>query len=137
MLTKPLDLAIVYGVLSRLCGQPRSTPRIPVKMRVKIAEGTPEKELACVNISEGGLYLRTVQPLPEGTLIHITFTLPLDNEAIELPAEVVRSRPLSAQFESEPGMGLQFVDMPEETMLKLRNFIQWEMMGDLEWDSNI
>jgi len=34
-------------------------------------------------------------------------------------------------------MGLRFVDIPQEILLKLRNFIQWEMIGDLEWNSGI
>jgi uncharacterized protein (TIGR02266 family) len=139
VLTKPLDLAIMYGVLARLSGQPRNTTRITVKMRVhvEIAEGTPEKELASVNMSEGGLYLRTLHPLPEGALIHIKFTLPHDTEIISLTAEVVRTFPLGAQFDCEPGMGLRFIDIPEDTLLKIRNFIQWEVTGDLEWNSNI
>jgi uncharacterized protein (TIGR02266 family) len=139
VLTKPLDLAIMYGVLARLSGQPRNTTRITVKMRVhvEIAEGTPEKELASVNLSEGGLYLRTLHPLPEGALIHIKFTLPHDTEIISLSAEVVRTFSLGAQFDCEPGMGLRFIDIPEDTLLKIRNFIQWEVTGDLEWNSNI
>jgi uncharacterized protein (TIGR02266 family) len=139
VLTKPLDLAIMYGVLARLSGQPRTTPRVTVKMRVhvEITEGTPEKVLASVNMSESGMYLRTLQPLPEGALIHIKFTLPHDAETIELSAEVVRALPLGTQFESEPGMGLRFVDVPEDTLLKIRNFIQWEVTGDLEWNSDI
>jgi uncharacterized protein (TIGR02266 family) len=139
VLTKPLDLAIMYGVLARLSGQPRTTPRVTVKMRVhvEIAEGTPEKVLASVNMSEGGLYLRTLQPLPGGTLIHIKFTLPHDTETIELSAEVVRILPLGTQFEVEPGMGLHFINVPENTLRKIRNFIQWEVTGDLEWNSNI
>jgi uncharacterized protein (TIGR02266 family) len=139
VLTKPLDLAIMYGVLARLSGQPRTTTRITVKMRVhvEIAEGTPEKVLASVNMSEGGIYLRTFQPLPEGTLVHIKFTLPLDTETMELPAKVVRTLPLGTQFECEPGMGLHFLDVPENTLLKIRNFIQWEVTGDLEWNSGI
>ncbi|MCK9417827.1 MAG: PilZ domain-containing protein [Nitrospirae bacterium] len=139
VLTKPLDLAIMYGVLARLSGQPRNTPRITVKMRVhvEIEEGTPENVLASVNMSESGLYLRTLQPLPEGTFIHIRFTLPHDTETITLSAEVVRTLPLGTQFECEPGMGLRFVDVPEGTLLKIRNFIQWELTGDLEWNSNL
>jgi Tfp pilus assembly protein PilZ len=139
VLTKPLDLAIMYGVLARLSGQPRTAPRVTVKMRVyvEIAEGTPEKELASVNLSETGIYLRTLQPLPLGALLHIRFTLPYDSEMIELPAEVVRTFPLGTQFECEPGMGLHFVAIPGNTLQKIRNFIQWEMTGDLEWNSNI
>jgi uncharacterized protein (TIGR02266 family) len=139
VLTKPLDLAIMYGVLARISGQPRTTARITVKMRVhvEITEQTPEKVLASVNLSESGLYLRTLQPLPEGTLLHIKFTLPHDTETIDLSAEVVRALPLGTQFECEPGMGLRFIDIPENTLLKIRNFIQWEVTGDLEWNSNI
>lgn len=142
VLTKPLDLSIVYGVLARLSGQPRTTPRIPLKVRVAInveiiEEGTPEKVLTSVNISEGGLYLRTLAPLPEGTHLHIKFMLPHDTEEMELSAEVVRTLPLGTQLEVEPGMGLRFVDIPENILLRIRNFIQWEMTGDLEWKSNL
>src|SRR5512147_1662121 len=81
VLTKPLDLAIVYGVLGRLSGQKREKLRVAVKMRVQIEEGTPDKFLTSVNISEGGLYLRTAAPLPGGTVLHVKFTLPHDPEA--------------------------------------------------------
>jgi uncharacterized protein (TIGR02266 family) len=139
VLTKPLDLSIVYGVMARLSGQPRTTPRIAVKMpvHVEIMEGTPEKLLASVNMSEGGLYLRTLQPLPEGTVIQVKFTLPHDTETIALSAEVVRTLPLGTQFESDPGIGIRFIDVPEGTLRKIRNFIQWEVTGDLEWNANI
>jgi len=137
ILTKPLDLAFVYGVLARLSGQPRNTPRIPVKFPVEIVESLPEKMLTCINLSESGLYLRTHQALPGGAVIHVRFTLPRDKTVLELSAEVVRTAPLSAQIEVEPGMGLRFVDLPEPVRLQLRNFVQWEMMGDLEWKPNI
>lgn len=137
VLTKPLDLSMVYGILARLSGQPRTTPRIPVKIRVEIEEGTPETVLTCVNLSEGGLFLRTLEPLTEGSFLHIKFKLPLDTETINLSAEVVRTFPLGNKLEVEPGMGLRFIDMPENTLLRIRNFVQWEMTGDLEWKSTI
>lgn len=137
VLTKPLDLSIVYGVLARLSDQPRHTPRVPTKFRVEIEEGVPEKTLTCVNISEGGLYLRTHQPLPEKTVLHLAFTLPLGTEQIKLASEVVRTSRLSTQFQGEPGMGLRFMDPPEETVLQLRNYVQWELIGDLDWEATI
>jgi uncharacterized protein (TIGR02266 family) len=93
--------------------------------------------LTCINLSEGGVYLRTLEPLPGGTVLHITFTLPHDTVPIKVAAEVVRSLGLGAQFEAEPGMGLHFIDIPEDTLLRIRNYVQWEMLGDLEWKSNI
>jgi len=137
ILTKPLDLAIVYGVLSRLTGQQRTTPRIPVKFRVEIEEGLQEKELPCINLSEGGLYLRTCQAPPENTILHIKFSLPHDTAEMKLVAEVVRATPLSSQLRAEPGLGLRFVDLPDEARQRIRNFVQWEMMGDLDWKPNI
>jgi len=137
ILTKPLDLAIVYGVLGRLSGQPRSAPRVPVKMRVEIEEGAPEKYLACINLSEGGIYLRTAAPLPEGTVIHVIFMLPHDTVPIELAAEVIRTYSLGTQLEAEPGMGLRFLAVSDAALLQIRNFVQWTMMGDLEWKSNL
>lgn len=137
VLTKPLDLALVYGVLARLSGQPRHTPRIPVKFRIEIEEGTPERVLTCINLSESGAYLRTHEPLPENTVLHVKFTLPRDTEVMKVTAEVVRTSPLGAQLESEPGMGLRFSDISEQDRLRIRNFVQWETMGDLDWRPSI
>jgi len=135
VLTKPLDLALVFGVLGRLSGQPRSTHRVTAKIRVEIAEGTPERFLSGVDISEGGIYLRTTEPLQTGSVIHLRFTLPRDAERIETGAKVVRHIPLSSQLETQPGMGLQFIDPTPAITQKLRNFVQWEMIGDLEWEA--
>lgn len=137
VLTKPLDLSLIYGLLARLSGQPRSTPRISVKIRVEIEEGTPEKVLTCINLSEGGLFLRTLEPLREGSFLHIKFRLPLDSETINLAAEVVRTLPLNTQLEVEPGMGLRFIDISRNTLQRIRNYVQWEMTGDLEWQPTI
>jgi uncharacterized protein (TIGR02266 family) len=137
VLTKPLDLAMVYGVLARLSGQQRSTPRIPLKIHVEIEEEVPERTLTSVNISEGGLYLRTLAPLPENTVCHVRFTLPHDTTMIKLATKVVRTLPLGTQFEVEPGMALRFIDISQDILLKIRNFVQWDMIGDLEWKSGI
>ena len=128
---------MAYGILARLSGQPRTTPRIPVKLRVEIEEGTPEEALICTNLSEGGLYLRTLEPLSEGTVLHIKFTLPHDTVPIKVTTEVVWTLSLGTQFKAEPGMGLHFIDMPEGTLLRIRNYVQWEMLGDLDWNSDI
>ncbi len=135
VLTKPIDFSLTYGLLNRLIDQFRTTPRVPLKARVEIEERMPEQYVTSVNISEGGIYLRTLDPLVEGVMIHLAFSLPHDDETVRLAAEVVRTFPLEDRVENEPGMGLRFLDVPDEVRLKIRNFIQWEMMGDLEWES--
>lgn len=137
VITKPVDLALLYGTISGLTGLQRNSPRISVKFRVAIKEGTPEKELTCINLSEGGLYLRTHEPMPEKTVLHLSFSLPRSTDTISVAGEVVRTALLSTELEAEPGMGLRFVDLSEEVLLQFRNFVQWEMIGDLEWEATI
>lgn len=137
VLSKPLDISFFYGIMGRLSGQQRQAHRIPVKMRVEIEEAVPEKELTSINISEGGLYLRTHMPLPERTLLHLKFLLPRDTEEIAVVGEVVRVVPLGSDFETEPGMGLRFVGLPEKALERIRNFVQWETAGDIVWESSI
>jgi uncharacterized protein (TIGR02266 family) len=137
VITKPIDLAMLYGTISRLIGQQRNTPRIPVKFRVVVEEGTPAKELFCTNLSEGGLYLRTHEPMPEKTVLHLSFALPRSTGTVSVAGEVVRAALLSTELEAEPGMGLRFVDLPDEILLQIRHFVQWEMIGDLEWEATL
>jgi uncharacterized protein (TIGR02266 family) len=137
VLSKPLDISLFFGIIGRLSGQPRQAHRIPVKMRVEIEEAVPEKELTSINLSEGGLYLRTHAPLPERTLLHLKFVLPRDTEEIGVIGEVVRTVPLGSDFDTEPGMGLRFVDLTEKALERIRNFVQWETAGDLAWESSI
>jgi uncharacterized protein (TIGR02266 family) len=137
VIQKPIDLSLFYGIMSKLSGEPRETPRVPVRMRVEIEEQIPQKYLTSVNISEGGIYLRTHAPLPENTLLRLSFTLPNDTGEIKIAGEVVRHVPLGTQFETDPGMGLRFTGISEETRDRIRNFVKWTLMGDLEWESGI
>jgi uncharacterized protein (TIGR02266 family) len=137
VITKPVDLAKLYGTISRLTGLQRNSPRIPVKFRVTVEEGTPEKELICTNLSEGGLYLRTHEPMPEKTMLHLGFVLPRSTDTISVAGEVVRTAVLGTELTAEPGMGLRFIGLSDAILLQLRNFVQWEMIGDLEWEATI
>ncbi len=136
IVSKPItDIALLYDVLRRLSEEPRKTPRVPARMRVEIEEQDPQRYLTAVNISEGGIYLRTHEPLPENTLLHLSFNLPLDADTIRVAGAVVRTTRLGAHLETEPGMGLRFVDLAEDTRNRIRNYVQWSLIGDLEWES--
>ncbi len=137
VITKPIDLALAYDVLGRLSGQPRQAPRIPVHMRVEIEELIPDRMLTCINLSEGGMYLRTDAPIPEKTFLHIKFALPRDTGELKVAGEVVRTTRLEGRLETEPGMAIRFVNPSEDIRERIRNFVQWELMGDIEWKPNI
>lgn len=136
IVSKPItEIEHLYDVLRRLSAEPRKTPRVPVRMRVEIEEQDPQRYLTAVNISEGGIYLRTHAPLPIHTLLHLTFNLPLDADTIRVAGEVVRTSLLGTHLETEPGMGLHFVDLAEDAKNRIKSFVQWSLIGDLEWES--
>lgn len=66
------------------------------------------------NISRGGLFIGTVKPREPGDRFTIEFTLP--NPArltFRCTCEVVWKRHFEKKTPLEPGMGLQFIDLPE------------------------
>jgi uncharacterized protein (TIGR02266 family) len=136
IVSKPIaDISRLYDVLRQLSEEPRMTPRVPVRMRIEIEEQDPQRYLTAVNISEGGIYLRTHEPLPENTQLHLSFSLPLDADIIQVKGAVVRTTRLGAHLETEPGMGLRFIDLDEDTKKRIRSFVQWSLIGDLEWET--
>lgn len=137
VLSKPIDLAQAYEVLGRLTEEQRQTFRIPVRLQVEIEQGTQERFLTCTNLSEGGMYLHTPEPFPENTALHLKFTLPLGNEEIKAVTEVVRTYPLGTTPDAEPGAGLRFVEISDSARQQIRNFVQWKMIGDLEWEPDV
>ncbi|MDH4163680.1 MAG: PilZ domain-containing protein [Nitrospirota bacterium] len=137
IITKPVDISLAYGVLGKLSGEPRKTPRVQVRIRVEIAEGAPAPSLFSVNISEGGIYLRTPHPLPEDTVLHLSFTLPYDQEKITVAGKVVRTTLLGANLNEEPGMGISFVEIADEIITRIRNFVTLSLSSDLEWERAI
>lgn len=135
VITKPIDISLAHGILGTLSGEARKSPRAPVRIRVEIEEQTPAPALFSINISEGGIYLRTPDPLPEDTLLHLSFTLPQDQEKIRLSGKVVRNIPLGIRLEEEPGMGINFTGISDGIRTRIRNFVTWSLSNDLEWET--
>ena len=137
VITKPVDISLAYGILGSLSGGERKSPRAPARIRVKIEEQTPAPALFSINISEGGMYLRTADLLPEDTVLHLSFSLPHDQEEISVAGKVVRKTPLGIKLEEEPGIGINFVNVSEDARNRIRNFVTWALSSDIEWETNI
>ncbi len=125
VIQKPIDLSQLYSILCRLSDQPRQTPRVPLRTRVEIGKQTQNMFLTSVDISEGGIYLRTYTPIPENTTLRLSFTLPHDASRISVVGEVVRNIPLGLQLDTEPGIGLRFVGISEEARGRIRDFVKF------------
>ena len=102
----------------------RKHVRVPSKLRCW-CEGENVTVYARIgNLSEGGLFLRTSTPLPEGSRAMVRFG---SENAIEAEATVMWKR---ADGEGgPPGMGLRFELIDEKRLAELRKLIQTEQQS--------
>lgn len=117
-LSKPPKAGQIKAILQVILGK-RGSPRRPVKLAVFYGE---EKRLSgyTVNMSAGGLFLGTDQPLPQGEELNLQFSLPGNNQPILCRGRVawVTSAKAPANAHHPPGMGIEFLDLEEERALK-------------------
>jgi hypothetical protein len=70
------------------------------------------------NLSRGGLRLEHTIPLPVGTVVNLTFTLPGDKSAVEISGEIV-----SAAAPEDLRMGVKFLDPTPDARSKIDAFL--------------
>jgi molecular chaperone DnaK len=68
-----------------------------------------------VNISPGGMFIRTDEPREEGAMIYLQFSLKDGSKLIEGLGRVVRVNQPGEPGRT-PGMGVEFVNFDEESM---------------------
>ena len=74
------------------------------------------------NINEGGLFVGTENPHPEGTRISLQFELPGSDEPVQVSGIVVR---LSDGSPSEPpGMGIEFEELAAADRLRIDQLVR-------------
>jgi len=67
------------------------------------------------NISRGGMFIATVNPREPGTRFRLEIPLPAPVlKVVQCECEVVWHRQFSKGSTLEPGMGLKFLDLPED-----------------------
>lgn len=134
ILPRPIDFSATYATFARLTGQVRRQARIAVLRDVAVDEELFDTMPVCTNLSEGGLFLRTHTPPEERTLLHLSFHLPQDTIPLAATASVVHRCPLGSTLELEPGAGLLFTELSEQDLLRIRQFVHHQTLGDLKWD---
>ena len=79
----------------------RASPRVPVGVPISFRAGRTIAGATTLDVSKGGLAVRTMNPLPPGTAVHITLRLPGTGSEIEATGRVAWS-------DRKVGMGVQF-----------------------------
>jgi hypothetical protein len=74
---RPAGLHELYRVLQELLeDNPRSTPRVPAHLPARCQQEERQWRGAVLSLSENGCLLRSPEPLPLGSSLHVSFDLP-------------------------------------------------------------
>jgi uncharacterized protein (TIGR02266 family) len=95
----------------------RSSPRVVLGIPVAYRFGNTIATALTLNISHGGVAVRTTNPLPVGSMIRTRFRLPAVRTDIQAEARV-------AWVDHRVGMGLQFTKVDETSQTAIDQFVQ-------------
>jgi uncharacterized protein (TIGR02266 family) len=76
-----------------------------------------------VNISRGGIFINTRNPLAVGSIVRLIISLPDAAFPFDLTGRVIRVHPADSNSDQVPGMGLEFVDVDEDKKSRLARFV--------------
>ena len=99
-------------------GERRSGPRIPLEMWVEETTAEERYFRRAGNLSRGGLRLEHTIPLPLGTTVNLTFTLPGDDAPVSISGQIV-----SSASPEDLQMGLKFVNITAEAQRRIDDYL--------------
>src|SRR3954449_6383494 len=75
------------------------------------------------NISRGGIFINTRNPLAVGTTVRLIVSLPDTAFPFELHGKVMRVNEFDNPSNQVPGMGIEFVDVDEDKRARIERFV--------------
>lgn len=107
----------------------RKSLRAPlIVLRVKLDDGRKSFFGYAKNISRSGLFIATVNPRDPGERFDVEMTLPAPlGHSVQCACEVVWKRLYRKGSPHEPGMGLRFLELPEEMAEAIDRWVSTEL----------
>ncbi len=109
---RPMSIRHFFQSLERCLSSTRKNIRVPISIPVQILKGLEQFSLWSFNIGEGGLYLKTMAPLPSETGLGVQFKLPGLRKLFDFKGSVIHSLDRDTG-EFPAGMGIRFTDISE------------------------
>jgi uncharacterized protein (TIGR02266 family) len=100
--------------------------RLDVTFGVVVHHGDREFEATCLNISQGGMFIETGEPLPIDAQLSIVFRLPDIPQRITAQARVAWS-----EQKNRTGVGVQFVGLRAIEVWAINQLFRRRSKGDL------
>ena len=102
----------------------RTSPRASTNIEIMFKETGSFIRSYMLNVSNGGLFIKTDNPLPLESEVKLKVILPDDTEIMEIQGQVVWVNPPTARNSFPVGMGIQFMDLMPEHKMKIEEFVQ-------------
>ena len=102
----------------------REHHRVPVQLLVDYRSDGNYLFDFCRDLGVGGVFIQTKEPLPMGSEVALTFTLPDSKETLDAKGKVIWVQgQVEGRSEQSPGMGVQFDQFAPEQRELLEEFI--------------
>jgi uncharacterized protein (TIGR02266 family) len=113
----------------------RKFPRLLKSLPVDYQAGENNVSSYTSNLSLGGAFIRTINPVPEGEHIDVSFRIPDINLAVEAKARVAWTNEYETyrKKSSLPGMGVEFVSIDSGVLDSMDSFIQDQLDKEPVW----
>jgi len=102
----------------------RAEPRVPVELEVHYRSAQEFLTAYTVNISGGGIFIKTREPLPLNQVVHLRFTLPGIAHVFNLHGLVVWTNPQPSRSSFPSGMGIKFMNLDPEGKKLIAGFVK-------------
>lgn len=110
----------------------RTTPRARLDIGIAIASDHNFWMGLTEDVSSGGVFVATWQPLKVGTEVELTFTLPGDFEVTCEGIVCWLRQPRAGDVDTVPGMGVRFTSLPTGAAAIIQRFVA--KRAALYWD---
>ena len=105
----------------------RKFNRVPLQMMVQYRLDTFDSFISeySLNVSEGGMFIETTSPRPEGSYVYLQFQLKDGTKIIEGIGQVVRvNKPEDITNPNmKAGMGIEFVNLDEDSVKLIQKIL--------------
>jgi len=102
----------------------RTAPRAPAKIEVMFREYGAFVKVYMLNVSNGGIFVKTEDPFPLEHPVHLRLILPSESTPLEIEGRVVWINPRGRKNAFPKGMGIQFINMDDAARTRMNEFVK-------------
>lgn len=130
-LTKPIDRRAFLEMARRFTdGVDRRVPRVPCGIPVLLVQDGIPVAVESADLGEGGLFVAARCPVRKEDQVKVAFFLPVAGDVlVQADGRVawINSTEPRVKPALPNGFGIEFTDLPQDSLLALRSFVQGSM----------